>query len=225
MKKSNIAKFTLAAALACATGVACVAFAGCGKNASVECVGTYKEYMTTNHNTSQGDMELGYQHEYTLEVYSDNTYKMEYSAFYCISQWQGSSNRTVIQYGTYTTAESTEEGTAVYELSKPSRIIFFAMCGGYNGIPTSTIAYADTANWDKVSPTSEEGGHFIYTLTARSLTEEYTSAEQLINTVGRSYKVTCQTGEFHRMEVEVVSHKGKNINGYDNIIPLDAWVD
>lgn len=218
MKKSNIGKLIVAAALVCATSVVCVAFTGCG-NKTTELVGMYKEYATTNHNTSLGDMDLGYQHEYTLEVYSDNTYVMEYNAFYCVSQWTGSSNRTVIQYGTYTTEASSEEGEVVYNLSAPTRIIFFAMCGGYNGIPTEVIAYADTDNWDQSCPVTEEDGNFIYTLTARSLTEEYTSAQQFISTIGRSYKATCQTGECHIMEVEVTSHNGKNINGYDNIIP------
>ena len=222
MKKTNIFKTIVVAAIACVTIVACVVFAGCGK--ASELVGIYKEYHTTNHNTSMGDMDLGYQHEYTLEVYSDKTYKMEYSAFYCISQWTGSSNRTVIQYGTYTTEASADEGQVVYNLSAPTRIIFYAMCGGYNGIATEVIAYADTDNWAQCAPQSEEGGHLIYTLTARSMTEEYTSAKQLINTVGRSYKVTCESGNLHRMTVEVTSHKGKNINGYDNIIPVDEWV-
>lgn len=223
MKKSNIFKLIIAAAVACVTVVACVAFAGCGKT---ELVGIYKEYNTTNHNTSKGDMDLGYQHEYTLEVYSDNTYKMEYNAFYCISQWTGSSSRTVIQYGTYTKADGTEEGTVVYELSAPTRMIFFAMCGGYNGIPTEVMAYADTANWAQASPLDEETGYLTYTLTARSLTEEYASAEHLMSVLGRTYKATCQTGELHRMTVEVTSNSGKNINGYDNIVTdVNAWVE
>lgn len=219
MKKSNIFKLIVVAAIACITVVACVAFAGCGK--TTELVGMYKEYHTTNHNTSNGDMDLGYQHEYTLEVYSDNTYVMEYNAFYAIQQMTGTCNRTVIQYGTYTTSETSEEGQVVYELSAPTRIVFFAMYGGSNGSPTQVIAYADTANWDKCSPISEETGNFTYTLTSRSMIEEYKSAEQFINTIGRSYKATCQSGEFHRMTVEVTSHNGKNINGYDNIIVAD----
>ncbi len=215
MKKSNICKLIVAAAVACVTVVACVAFAGCGKK--TELVGMYKEYHTTNHNTSKGDMDLGYQHEYTLEVYSDNTYVMEYNAFYAIQQMTGTCSRTVIQYGTYTKADSSEEGQVVYELSAPTRIIFFAMYGGSNSAPTEVTAYADTDNWGKCAPLSEEG-HLIYQLTARSLTEEYETAKQFINTIGRSYKATCQADELHRMTVEVTSHNGKNINGYDNII-------
>jgi len=223
MKKSNIGKLLVAAVIACATIVASVVIAGCSKKSS-ELVGMYKEYHTTNHNTSGGNMDNGYQHEYTLEVYSDNTYVMEYNAFYAIQQMTGTCERTVISYGTYKTVEGAEEGQVVYELSKPSRIIFFAMYGGSNGSPTQVSAYADTDNWDKCSPLSEDGS-FTYQQTPRALVETYTSATQFINTIGRTYKVTCQSGEYHRMSVEVTSHNGKNINGYDNIIPLDDWVD
>lgn len=219
MKKSNVCKLLVVAAIACSTVVSGVVLGGCNKK-STELVGTYKEYHTTNHNTSDGNMDNGYQHEYTLEVYSDNTYVMEYNAFYAIQQMTGTCNRTVIQYGTYTTAESTEWGSVVYELSSPSRIIFFAMYGGSNGSPTQVTAYADTANWGKCSPMTEEGD-FEYTLTSRSMIETYKSADSFIKTIGRSYKVTCQTEEFHRMSVEVTSHNGKNINGYDNIIVIE----
>ncbi|MCM1440022.1 MAG: hypothetical protein NC131_12600 [Roseburia sp.] len=219
MKKSNILKLIVVAVVASVTVVAGVLFAGCGKKS--ELVGMYKEYHTTNHNTSKGDMDLGYQHEYTLEVYSDNTYVMEYNAFYAIQQMTGTCNRTVIQYGTYKTAEGAEEGQVVYELSAPTRIIFFAMYGGSNGSPTQVTAYADTANWDKCYPIAEETGNFTYTLTSRSMIEEYKTAQQFINTIGRSYKATCQSGELHRMTVEVTSHNGKNINGYDNIVVAD----
>ncbi len=219
MKKSNVGKFLVVAAVACTTIASGVVFGGCGKT-EAELIGVYKEYHTTNHNTSGGDMDLGYQHEYTLEVYSDNTYVMEYNAFYAIQQMTGTCNRTVIQYGTYTTAESTEEGSVVYDLSSPSKIIFFAMYGGSNGSPTQVTAYADTANWNKCFPMSEEG-NFEYTLTSRSMIETYTSADSLIKTIGRSYKATCQTNEYHRMTVEVTSHNGKNINGYDNIIVIE----
>lgn len=222
MKKSNIFKLIVVAAIACATIIATVAFAGCGSK-SAELVGTYKEYHTTSHNTSTGDMSLGYQHEYTLEVYSDNTYVMEYNAFYAISQMTGNCGRTVIQYGTYKTVESAEEGMVAYELSAPTRIVFFAMYGGSNGAPTHVTVYADTANWDKCSPLDEEG-NLTFQLHSRALTETYTSATQFINTIGRSYKVTCQSGEYHRMSVEVTSHNGNNINGYDSIIPVDEWV-
>ena len=223
MKKSNILKLIVVAAIACVTVLACIAFAACGGDKKAELVGTYKEYHTTNHNTSGGSpeaMQLGYQHEYTLELYSDNSYKMEYNAFYAIAQMTGNSNRTVIQYGTYTAGESSEEGTAVYNLSAPTRIVFFAMNGGSNGAPTQVTAYADTDNWASCSPL-DESGFFSYTLTSRSTMETYETAKQFLNTIGREYKVTVQTGELHRMTVEVTSNGGKNINGYDNIIVSD----
>lgn len=224
MKKFNIAKLVTVAAVACATVATAVAFTGCGKSADL--LGMYKEFNTTNHNNiPEGAEGKAYQHEYTLEVYSDNTYKMEYNAFYAIQQMNNTSARTVFQYGTYTTEASPEEGKVVYNLGKPDRIIFYAMFGGANGSATEVTAYADTANWSNCYPISSDTGLFTYQLSSRSLVEEYKSAEQFINTIGRTYKVTCQSGEYHRMTVEVTSHKGKNINGYDNIVVNDNWVD
>lgn len=220
MKKTNILKLIVTAAIACITIVATVALAGCGSSKSAELVGTYKAYRANNHS----DAADGYQYEYTLELYSDNTYRMEHNAFYCIPYWTGVSERTVIQYGTYTTGGTEEEGKAVYELGKPNRVIFMAMCGGYNGLLTEVKAYADTDNWSKCSPADEETGSLVYALQSRSETEEYASADQLINTLGRAYKVTCDVDGLHRMTVEVTSHGGKQINGYDNIIvEEDGW--
>ena len=93
-----------------------------------------------------------------------------------------------------------------------------AMCGGYNGIPTDVKAFADTDNWDKISPANEDGS-LVFALHSRSESEEYASAEQLLNTLGRTYKVTCDASELHRITtLEVTSHGGKQINGYDNIV-------
>lgn len=218
MKKSNIFKLIVVTVIACVTVVACVAFAGCGKKA--ELVGTYKAYKANNHS----DAADGYQHEYTLEVYSDNTYRMEYNAFYAIPFWQGVCSRTVIQYGKYTTGNATEEGTVVYNIDKPTRVIYMAMCGGYNGIPVEVKAFADTDNWDKLSPATEEG-HLLFALQSRSEPEDYASAEQLLNTLGRAYEVTCDASDLHRItNVVVKSHGGKQINGYDNVIvEEDGW--
>ncbi len=211
MKKSNILKLIVVAAIACITVIATVALSACG---SAKLVGTYKAYKANNHS----DVADGYQHEYTLEVYGDNTYRMEYNAFYAIPFWQGVSSRTVIQYGKYTKATTEEEGKVAYELGKPTRVIYMAMCGGYNGIPTDVKAFADTDNWDKISPANEDGS-LVFALHSRSESEEYASAEQLLNTLGRTYKVTCDASELHRITtLEVTSHGGKQINGYDNIV-------
>ena len=222
MKKTNIFKLIVVAAVACVTVVACIAFAGCGKK--VELVDTYKEYVATNHSTPNIAVEApkGYQHEYTLKVYSDNTYEMQYEAFYAITQWTGAPSRTVIQYGTYEKANGTEEGTVVYTLSKPTRVVFFAKMAGQTA-DHGVIAYADSATWDTIYPKTDDNT-LLYALHSRSESEEYKSGEQLLNTLGRSYTVTCTT-ETHRMEVKVTSHKGDQINGYDNIYPVDAWVD
>lgn len=220
MKK--LGKLLTLATLAVATIVLAVALAGCGGDKSATLVGTYKAYKANNH----ADVADGYQYEYTLELFSDNTYRMEHNEFYAIPFWTGVSERTIIQYGTYTKGESAEEGKAVYDLGKPNRVIYMAMCGGYNGIPTEVLAYGDTANWDKCTPNPSEDqpGVLTFALHSRAEAEEYISADQLLNTLGRTYKVTCEVDGLHRMTVEVTSHGGKQVNGYDNIIvEEDGW--
>ena len=202
-KKILIALVTLCAAL-----TACLAFAGCSED-PVELVGMYKYYEVSNHNTAK-DPARAYSQEYRLDLYSDNTYVMTHQAFWGMANGPDMvCGREMVYFGTYTTvSESSVDGSAVYNLEKPTRIILFHQ-------ERSEVANSvDTDNWPQV--TEDSDGYFRYQVSQRAGTEEWATAEDFIEAYYRTYTVTCDTAS-KSMEVKVTSHNGVEIDGYSQV--------
>lgn len=206
-------KLLIALAVLCAAVTACLAFAGCGEEAA-ELTGTYKYYEVNNHNTALYP-ERAQSQEYRLDVFSDNTYVMTHQTFWAMASGPDMvCGREMIYFGTYTT-ESTSEETVVYNLEKPTRIVFFHQ-------ERSNVAnFVDTDNWPQV--TEDSDGYFRYQVSQRAGTEEWATAEDFIAAYYRTYTVTCNTTA-GSMEVAVTSHNGVEIDGYSQVNPDGSLV-
>ena len=163
--------------------------------------GLYSQQYVHNHT----DMTDPLDYTYTLEIFSDGTYRMNYETRWAIPVVTLVYGRDITAYGEYEVKEeNAEEGTITYTLLMPTRITMI------HEERSSVSAVVDTDNWPAGDPDNDVAPGFTYTLNARAETEVWEKAEDFIAAYGRSYEVIVDT-VIGSMKVTVVN--GEQIPG------------
>ncbi len=174
----------------------CLSLTACG---GPESVGLYSYQYLHNHK-DESDA-----YTYTLEVFSDNTYRLNYETMWGIPMVTLVYGRDVTAYGNLTVKEeNAEEGTITYLLEMPTRIQLITESR------SAVTCVVDTANWPAGNPDEDIPAGISYTINERATTEVYETPEALIAAVGRTYEIVCDTTNGN-MTVTVTSHDGQQI--------------
>ena len=175
-----------------------MSLAGCG---GTKTVGLYSQQYQHNHT----DVADPVSYTYTLEVYSDGTYRLNYETLWGIPVVTLVYGRDLTSYGKYTEKErNDEEGTVTYTLEMPTRMTFIGQ------ERSSVNLVVDTDNWPKGDEAEDVAPGFTFTLNARAETEVWENAADFLANYGRAYEVVCDTVN-HTMKVTVTSHDGQQI--------------
>lgn len=151
---------------------------------STKSEGLYSQQYLHNHT----DMADPLDYAYTLEIFSDGTYKMNYETRWAIPVVTLVYGRDITAYGKYEVKEeNAEEGTITYTLLMPTRITLIAE------ERSSVTAVVDTDRWPAGDPDNDVAPGFTYTLNARAETEVWENAEDFIAAYGRSYECVVDT--------------------------------
>ncbi len=172
--------------------------------------GLYSQQYLHNHTDATDPVSYAY----TLEIYSNGTYSMNYETMWAIPQVTLTYGRDITAYGKYEVKEeNAEEGTITYTLSLPTRITMITE------ERSSVTLVVDTDRWPAGDPENEVAAGITYTLNARAETEVWENAEDFIAAYGRSYEVEVDTVT-GSMKVTVLD--GEQIPADAAVKPADA---
>lgn len=155
---------------------------------------------------------------YDLQLYSDGTYTMVYSASVAISFVPiFNYGRIVTTYGTYEVTDGDfDEASMTVKLSTPTRVRLAAYANNNNANGAMTIV--DSDNWLDGDPDGDGEDGFYYTLFQRAESEYYTTKEDFMNALGRAYTCEITVNEMNpynkQMTVTVDDSRGQ--------IPINA---
>ena len=176
MKRTLSMLLVVVLALSC-----CLVMTGCG---APKTTGLYSYQYLHNH----ADAADPVSYAYTLEVYSDNTYRLNYETMWGMPMYTLVYGRDLTAYGKCSVKEKNEdEGTITYTLEMPTRLTMI------HEERSSVSTVVDTDNWPKGDEAEGVAPGITYTLNARAETEVWENAADFIAAYGRTYEIVCDT--------------------------------
>lgn len=159
----------------------CLTMSGCG---APKTVGLYSYQYQHNHK----DMEDPISYAYTLEVFKDGTYRMNYETLWALPVVTLTYGRDITAYGKYEVKEQNEEeGTITYTLAMPTRITMI------HEERSSVTFVVDTDNWPAGDPENGVNPGLTYAINPRAEVETWENAADFIAAYGRTYECVCDT--------------------------------